>query len=164
MYKSVLLLGTNLGDRNKNLQRALDFISIDNNIEIMKTSEVYASEAWGFDSSSFFNQAITIYTEYSPHQLLSVLQEIEIRMGRKKNMNAHNQDGVTYQDRVIDIDIIFYDDKVVDDPVLTIPHPLFHKRAFALMPVAEIEPQYPHPILKVSTEVLLRNSLLKSVN
>ena len=143
MLKSVcfLSLGTNLGNKEVNLQTAIRYIA-DEVGNIIAQSSVIETEPWGFMSKkSFLNAVIEIETNSSPSEILKKTQEIEQRMGRKqKTQNS-------YQDRIIDIDLILYDNVVLDTPELKLPHPLFHKRDFVLKPLCEIAPEYIHPIL-----------------
>ena len=132
MHIAYLALGTNLGDKNRNLEIALEKIAA--TIGTLSTlSSVYASEPWGYESeNSFLNQVVKVETELSPHELLKAVQTIETQMGRTR------KDSARYQDRIIDIDIILYDDLVYESEELTIPHPLYRERAFVWEPLKEI--------------------------
>lgn len=144
-----LLLGSNLGDRHNHLNKATSLIGMKAG-SVKQKSRIYESPPWGFEHpQNFLNQALEIETTYAPKMLLHILQEIESDMGRKRNP------GGTYEARTIDIDIIFYDDIIVDETDLCIPHPRLHERKFALLPLKEIKPQLYHPILKKTIEQLL---------
>ena len=119
---------------------------------ILLTSQIYESEAWGFKkkTDNFLNQVVVLETDRSPEQALIIAQEIEVELGRKTKSN--NQ---VYQDRPIDIDLLFYEDKILKKPTLTIPHYLIQDRKFILIPLEEIMPEFIHPVLKKSMKELL---------
>ena len=145
-----LSLGTNLGDRQSNLETARTLIG-QRIGTVQAASGVMETEPWGFDSpNSFLNMALAVNTELSPMEALKATQTIEKEMGRtRKSRNSH------YSDRIIDIDLIMYDNQVTDLPRLKIPHPLMHLRRFVLEPLSEIAPELVHPILhKTVTEML----------
>lgn len=129
-------LGTNLGDKEKNLCLAIDKIR-ERIGRITSQSAFYASEPWGFESAnSFLNAVVCAETSISPLQLMEETQEIEKEIGRnKKSVNG------TYSDRVIDIDILLYDDLILSTESLTIPHPLMTERLFVMKPLWEIAPE-----------------------
>lgn len=137
-----LSLGTNLGNRQSNLETALALIG--QRIGTVKAiSEVIETEPWGFESSNrFLNMAVKVQTDLGPRQTLLTTQGIEKEMGRTEK----SVDGV-YCDRLIDIDILLYDDLILETPDLTLPHPLIHKRGFVLGPLAQIAPDAVHPVL-----------------
>lgn len=144
-------LGTNLGDKKKNIEVALR--KIEKQIgEIISLSAFYVSEPFGFDSDNLFlNCAVKIKTTLSPYKLLTITQLIESEMGRltKSDLNG-------YGDRIIDIDILFYGDSIIHDaPTLTIPHPQIQQRDFVLKPLAEIAPKLMHPVLNKTISQLL---------
>lgn len=131
-----LSLGTNLGDRRSNLETAITLIGQRIGTVSAKSS-VLETEPWGFESSNFFlNMAVKVSTGLKPMDILKAAKEIEREMGRT---TKSDKDG--YQDRIIDIDILLYDDLVMDTPELTIPHPLMQKRRFVMEPLAEIAPE-----------------------
>jgi len=145
-----LSLGTNLGDRQSNLETARTLIG-QRIGTVQAASGVMETEPWGFDSpNSFLNMALVVNTELSPMEALKATQTIEKEMGRRnKSRNSH------YSDRIIDIDLIMYDNQVTDLPRLKIPHPLMHQRRFVLEPLSEIAPDLMHPVLhKTVTEML----------
>lgn len=130
-----LSLGTNLGDRQSNLDTALTLIGQRIGTVSAKSS-VMETEPWGFESSNFFlNMAVKVSTKLKPMDVLKAAKEIEREMGRTVKSDT---DG--YQDRIIDIDILLYDDLVMQTPELTIPHPLMQKRRFVMEPLSEIAP------------------------
>ena len=136
MHQIYLGLGTNLGDKEANLKAAVE--EINKRVgEVTSLSAFYMTEPWGFVSeSSFLNAVCCVETVLAPHDLLFITQEIERNLGRLKK----TVDGI-YSDRLIDIDILLYDDLHLETPELTIPHPLMLKRDFVLKPLAEIAPE-----------------------
>lgn len=134
-----LSLGTNLGNKEQNLLTAI--AEIGRRIGPIKAQSAFlATEPWGFESeNTFLNAAIRIETELSPIALLDETQQIERDMGRTQKSSANCQlSTVNYQDRIIDIDILLYDDLHINTPRLTIPHPLMQQRDFVLIPLKEI--------------------------
>ena len=134
-----LSLGTNLGDKEQNLLTAI--AEIGRRIGPIKAQSAFlATEPWGFESeNTFLNAAIRIETNLSPIALLDETLQIERDMGRTQKSSANCQlSTVNYQDRIIDIDILLYDDLHIDTPRLTIPHPLMQQRDFVLIPLKEI--------------------------
>ena len=134
-----LSLGSNLGDKEQNLLTAI--AEIGRRIGPIKAQSAFlATEPWGFESeNTFLNAAIRIETNLSPIALLDETQQIERDMGRTQKSSANCQlSTVNYQDRIIDIDILLYDDLHIDTPRLTIPHPLMQQRDFVLIPLKEI--------------------------
>lgn len=147
MHKVYLLLGSNLGDREKNIDNAINELKACG-IVISKKSSLYNTAPWGYtEQPDFLNQAIECLTSLEPFELLKEIKKIEIKMGREKT--------VRYGPRIIDIDIIFYDDLIFKSDELTIPHPLMHERDFVLKPLCEIAPDFVHPELKLSVKNLL---------
>lgn len=133
MHTVYLGLGTNLGDKQANILKAIDYIGkLIGAVE--RQSAFYDTEPWGFESAhTFVNAAVCVATELSPRQLLQATQQIERDMGRtQKSTDGH------YHDRIIDIDILLYDNLTVDKPDLKIPHPLMHERDFVMVPLREI--------------------------
>lgn len=143
MHTVYLALGTNLGKKKINLDNAIKLIA--ERIGFLSAiSSVYETEPWGFKSdNSFLNMVIKVETELLPFQLLSINQDIEKELGREKN------DQENYQDRLIDIDIIFYDELVIQSKELVLPHPLFLERDFVLKPLLEIAPKLIYSIQNV---------------
>ncbi len=140
-----LSLGTNLGNRLANLQNAL--IALPPKVTPDICSSIYESEPWGYsDQPQFLNQVISAHTDLEPLPLLTFLKDIELRLGRRETFR--------FGPRLIDLDILFYDDLVLDTPTLTIPHPRIAERAFILIPLAEIAPDLFHPGLQKSTQQL----------
>ncbi|MFC2080722.1 2-amino-4-hydroxy-6-hydroxymethyldihydropteridine diphosphokinase [Bacteroidota bacterium] len=148
MYTLVLSTGSNLGNRQENLENASELIR---GIlgHIRQYSAIYESSAWGYFSENiFYNQCLEVQTELSPEECLQQILAIEMRMGRKRR-------GKAYNDRIIDIDILFYDDLVMDQDQLKIPHGRLQERKFVLLPLAEILPEFQHPVYHKSIRELL---------
>lgn len=145
-----ILLGSNLGDREDLLRRAVEIMEC-RCCRLVASSYIYESEAWGFETDNvFLNQVVCVKTMLNPHDLLKELLSIEIELGRDRE---HRYD--TYVSRPIDLDILYFNDIIVDDEILTLPHPRLHLRRFTLKPLCDIAPNFIHPKLKVSNEVLL---------
>lgn len=141
-------IGTNLGSRERNLSEALAMIS-ENIGKIVKSSSVYESEPWGFKSDDkFLNMVVKVETPLSASGLLGRILMDEVLLGRIRA-------GKQYSSRKIDVDILFYDDLILDEESLRIPHPRLHERKFVLIPLCEIAPEFVHPVLKKSVTELL---------
>ena len=133
------LIGSNSGDRVREIEKAIQQIRLEIG-EINLVSSLYETEPWGFQSESFFlNQAICVQTMLGPKDLMEVILKIETEAGR-----IRKSDG--YHSRIIDIDILFYSNEVIETAFIKIPHPLLHLRRFVLEPLKEIAPDYIHPV------------------
>ena len=133
-------LGSNLGNKEKNLNNAVMGLSMDVG-SIVSLSAFYTSEPWGFNSGNvFLNAVVLVDTNLSPFEVLANIQMIEKKLGREAKSVAG------YEDRLIDIDILLYDSLVIDQPTLKIPHPLILKRNFVLIPLVEIAPDLEEPV------------------
>ena len=140
MHQVYLGLGTNLGDKEANLKAAIEEIRKQVG-EITSLSAFYASEPWGFESeNSFLNAVCCVISDFPPTEILSITQDIERELGRKTKSV-----GGIYSDRMIDIDILLYDDLQIQTPELTIPHPLMWERDFVMSPLREIAPHITPP-------------------
>lgn len=141
--KAYLGLGTNLGDKEANLHAAVKQIN-EKIGKVTSLSSFYVTAPWGFSSeNSFLNAACCVDTELTPLQLLEETQAIECSLGRLKKSVNHR-----YADRLIDIDLLLYEDLILDTPQLQLPHPLMTERRFVMDPLAEIAPDVVHPFLK----------------
>ena len=137
-HKVYLGLGSNLGDRNANIEQAIALIH-ERVGEVVRRSSFIETEPWGFESENkFLNAVILCETELTPRQLLKATQKIERELGRKKK-SASSHISHLYKDRPIDIDILLYDDLTIDEPDLKIPHPLMEQRDFVMIPLREIQ-------------------------
>ncbi len=133
-----LSLGTNLGDREQNLFRACELLTF-KSIIIKNASSIYQTAAWGkTDQPDFYNQVIEVDTSLNPHFLLKKLNGIETEMGRVRSEK--------WGERLIDIDILYYHDKIIDDEYLQVPHPEIQNRKFILAPLVEMSPKNVHPL------------------
>lgn len=133
MHQVYLSLGTNLGNRKRNIRETIE--KIEEQIgEVIRQSALYETKPWGFSSpNDFINACVLVITSLAPHQLLESLQRIEREMGRmEKSINGE------YHDRIIDIDILLFDDLKINAPDLVIPHPLMEEREFVMKPLREI--------------------------
>lgn len=150
MHKVYLGLGSNLGNRQQNIEDAVRLVQ-ERVGQIVRQSSLMESEPWGFESChNFLNAVILCQTTKTPHEVLTLTQQIERDLGRKKKSTCLTVEKSTrltvtqklsdrhYADRPIDIDILLYDDLTVDEPDLKIPHPLMYKRDFVMKPLREI--------------------------
>jgi 2-amino-4-hydroxy-6-hydroxymethyldihydropteridine diphosphokinase len=141
-------IGTNLGNRDGNLNDAVAMIE-ENIGPVVRSSSVYVTEPWGFQSGNdFLNMVIKVKTHLNPSGLMGRILMIESLLGRVRGEKQ-------YSSRVIDIDILLYEDMVIDEKSLRIPHPLLHERKFVLVPLCEIEPEFVHPVLNKTLTSLL---------
>lgn len=150
MAKVYLGLGTNLGNKEANLHAAIE--EIDKRVgKVVSLSACYVTEPWGFNSMNAFLNAVCVTdSEFSPWEVLRITQTIEKDLGRLKKSVGGN-----YSDRLIDIDILLYDNLVINTPSLIIPHPLMHCRKFVMEPLVEIAPNLVHPVLHCTMQKLL---------
>jgi 2-amino-4-hydroxy-6-hydroxymethyldihydropteridine diphosphokinase len=141
-----IALGTNLGDRPANLKAAL--AALPPALTGLAGSPVYETPPWGvIDQPAFLNMVVRGETSLAPEDLLAHLKHLESELGRLPS--------IRYGPRLIDLDILFYDDLVLDTPKLTIPHPHLHKRAFVLVPLADLAPELVHPVFVKTVRQLL---------
>jgi len=139
-------LGSNLGDRAANLKHAL--ASLPPQMEIKARSKIYETPPWGYaDQPKFLNRVVKAQTYVEAEPLLKHIKRLEIALGRQATFH--------YGPRLIDIDILFYDKLVIETPVLVLPHPQVHKRAFILRPMMDIAPDFVHPTLNQSVREMI---------
>jgi 2-amino-4-hydroxy-6-hydroxymethyldihydropteridine diphosphokinase len=154
MNNVFLLLGSNLGDRKQYLQQAIMHIAYDI-APTIKISSVYETESWGkTDEPDYLNMVIELETELSAQTILKKILSIEEAMGRKREEK--------WGSRIIDIDILYYNTAIINEPGLHVPHPELHNRRFTLEPLAEIAPDFIHPILNKNS-LQLKNDLKDSL-
>lgn len=151
-----IALGSNLGNKRRNLVTAAALLA-ERAGEVGAISSFYETEPWGFESEhSFLNAAMMLETTLAPLDLLRLTQEVERELGRTAKTDS------VYHDRLIDIDLLLYGEEVINQPGLQIPHPLMHRRAFVMTPMAEIAPEVVHPVLGKTMKAL--SDLLESEN
>ncbi|GAB4424089.1 MAG: 2-amino-4-hydroxy-6-hydroxymethyldihydropteridine diphosphokinase [Anaerolineales bacterium] len=137
-HTTCIALGTNLGERLDNLRGAIQALAPD--VNVLAESHVYETPPWGYaDQPTFLNMVVKAETGLEPDALLKHLKQIEAALGREKS--------VRWGPRLIDLDILFYDDLVIDTPPLVIPHPRLHERGFVLVPLADVGAEVVHPVL-----------------
>ena len=148
MTKLYVLLGGNLGDKRQVFSDAKAKLNQQVG-KITNQSAIYETEPWGFESDDiFWNQVIEISTAFSPEEVLQQTQQIERELGRIRKANQ-------YDSRIIDIDILFYGDQIIEHENLIVPHPRIQERKFALVPLCEIAPKLIHPVFQKSIGQIL---------
>lgn len=148
MNEVYILIGGNLGNREKVFSEAKELIRLEIG-EIIKTSSIYETQPWGFNSEeSFLNQVIVVETFKSAIQTLKLLLDIEKRMGRLRSLD-------NYESRPLDLDILFYNNSIIDNQQLQVPHPRLHQRMFTLIPLNEIDATKVHPQLNETISSLI---------
>jgi len=137
--RAYISIGSNLGDRAGYLRRALDLVQEQKGARLVQVSSLYETEpVGGVEQGKFLNAVFSLDTALGPYELLGVLQEIEAHLGRKRDLR--------WGPRTVDLDILCYGETVLEDPLLTLPHPRLTERAFVLVPLVEIAPSLEHPL------------------
>ncbi len=150
-HGALVSVGSNMGDKLLNCRKGIDALTGTGNCELIKRSRFYQTEPVDFkDQSWFVNGVFQIRTDLSPWKLFEEIKRIERVAGRKSQT-------IRYGPRVLDLDILLYDDQVIETEALTIPHPRMHKRRFVLKPVCDIDPNINHPVCKRTMEQLLED-------
>ena len=148
MARAYIGLGSNLGDREANIRRAIDLLGEHPGVKIAAASSLVESEpAGGLPQGPYLNAAAALETTLEPRELLAACQDIERELGRER--------GERWAPRTIDLDILLYDERVIDEPDLKVPHPLMTSRRFVLEPLAEIGPDAVHPVLEKTVKEIL---------
>ena len=143
MAIAYLSLGSNIGDRIGFVQQATSLLGAADGISLIRTSAFYESEPWGMNSKNWFvNAVVEVKTTLSPQKLLEECQRVETQLGRQRLPDTPG-----YQDRTIDIDVLFYNKDIINDENLVVPHKYLHLRAFTLVPLLELIPNFEHPVL-----------------
>ena len=144
-----LSIGTNLGQREENLKKSVEMLEMEAGT-VQALSSVYETEPWEMSANNLFlNMAVEIKTMLNPNALLKTVLDIETRMGRTRESTG-------YSSRIIDIDILFFNNQIINNKNLIIPHRFIPHRRFVLEPLTEIAPQFIHPVLRKSVESLLK--------
>ena len=140
-HTAFLSVGSNLGDPLRNCRLGIEALCADNRVELLARSPFYRTQPVDFlEQDWFVNAALKVRTMLAPLELLALIQSIQRHMGRKS-------DAIRFGPRMLDLDIIFYEDLVLDTPHLVVPHPRMHKRRFVLQPICDIDPGVVHPLL-----------------
>ena len=153
MASVVLITGGNVGDAEQTLGEAALLINAEVG-RVVRHSQIYRTKAWGFEAEDFRNQVLVVESELEPMQVLDVVNDIERRLGRDRAVEQMEKSatGARYASRSIDIDILFYDDLVVESERLTLPHPRIAEREFVLEPLTEVAARWRHPVSGVSVQ------------
>lgn len=148
MHQVFLGIGGNIGNKHDNFDKVYTFIKNELGV-VTKSSSVYETSPWGFQAEeNFWNQVLIVETKLSAVELLQKINNIENMFGRKR-------DGNQYKSREMDIDILYFNAKIIETENLTVPHPLLHLRLFVLVPLREIAPDFVHPVLKMTSVEML---------
>lgn len=148
-------IGSNLGKRRYNCEKAIKKIK-EKGIVVKKISSMYETKPWGLkEQPLFINMVVEIETKINPEELLKMLKEIEVEMGRKETLR--------WGPRIIDLDILLYNNEIIDQEDLKIPHPFLHQRDFVLLPLSEIAPDLIHPVLKKTIKQLREELLAQDI-
>jgi 2-amino-4-hydroxy-6-hydroxymethyldihydropteridine diphosphokinase len=155
-HQVILSLGSNQGNRLENIERCLQLIHQEVGT-VIKVSRLYETPAWGFESDAFYNCALVIHTTSSANKILNQVLKVEKKLGRVRSNN------LGYQSRVIDIDLISFDEEIIDSEKLQIPHRLMQNRKFVLLPIQDLNLDWKHPVLKKTISELLESTPDQSV-
>ena len=153
--QAILSIGSNQGDRLENVQACIQLIQIEIGT-VFSVSKLYETPSWGFESDSFYNCAIAIQTSKSAQKLLSSCLKIEKKLGRIRSLHEG------YQPRIIDIDIISFDNEIIQSTNLVVPHPQMQDRLFVLLPMKDLQLEFVHPVMNKSTQDLIDSCKDKS--
>lgn len=156
-HTAYIAFGSNLGDREEYIRQGLEMLENENDIYVLRTSEIIETEAYGdVATEAFLNGVIKVKTLLTPYELLRVCHEIEKKAGRVRTAHWGN--------RTLDLDILFYDEMILEDEYLTIPHIDIKNRDFVLIPMAEIAPGFVHPVYRLTMKDMKENLCLTKSN
>jgi 2-amino-4-hydroxy-6-hydroxymethyldihydropteridine diphosphokinase len=142
--------GSNMGDRLQNCRKGIESLTESGNSRILAQSRIYTTEPVDYEDQDWFiNMMVKLETAHDPFQLLDQIEDIQRAAGRL-------HDPIRFGPRILDLDIILYDDRIVDSERLVVPHPRMHKRSFVLKPICDIDPAIIHPVLKQDMQFLLK--------
>ncbi|UUW10813.1 2-amino-4-hydroxy-6-hydroxymethyldihydropteridine diphosphokinase [Flavobacterium plurextorum] len=147
-HQVVLSIGSNQGNRLENIQSCIDLIHQEVGT-VIKVSKLYETPAWGFESDAFYNCALLLHTASSAQKILNQVLKVEKQLGRIRS----NKEG--YQSRIIDVDLIIYDDEIIKSEKLQVPHPLMQNRNFVLLPISDLKLDWKHPVFQKSISELI---------
>lgn len=148
-HEALISVGSNIGEKLKNCRKCIDALTATGRCVLIQRSRFYRTEPVGYTAQAWFvNGAVKIRTDLDPWELFEAIKKIERAAGRKTQT-------IRYGPRIIDLDILLYDEQIIATDDLTIPHPRMHKRRFVLMPVCDIDPDAKHPVLKKTMRQLL---------
>ena len=149
-HVAYIAFGSNLGDREEYIRQGLEMLENENDIYVLRTSEIIETEAYGdVATEAFLNGVIKVKTLLTPYELLRICHEIEHKAGRVRTAHWGN--------RTLDLDILFYDEMILEDEYLTIPHIDIKNRDFVLIPMAEIAPGFVHPVYRLTMKDMKEN-------
>ena len=156
-HTAYIAFGSNLGDREEYIRQGLEMLENENDIYVLRTSEIIETEAYGdVATEAFLNGVIKVKTLLTPYELLRICHEIEKKAGRVRTAHWGN--------RTLDLDILFYDEMILEDEYLTIPHIDIKNRDFVLIPMAEIAPGFVHPVYRLTMKDMKENLCLTKSN
>ena len=147
-HQVVLSIGSNQGNRLENIESCINLIHQEVGT-VIKVSKLYETPAWGFESDAFYNCALLLHTASSAQKILNQVLKVEKQLGRIRS----NKDG--YQSRIIDVDLIIYDDEIIESEKLQVPHPLMQNRNFVLLPISDLKLDWKHPVFQKSISELI---------
>jgi 2-amino-4-hydroxy-6-hydroxymethyldihydropteridine diphosphokinase len=151
LHIAYISVGSNMGDRLQNCLRGIEALTEDGNSRILAQSRIYTTEPVDYkDQDWFINMMVKLETTDDPFELLDHIEEIQRAAGRM-------QDPIRFGPRILDLDIILYDDRIIESERLAVPHPRMHKRRFVLKPICDIDPGIIHPVLKQEMQILLKS-------
>ena len=151
LHIAYISVGSNMGDRLQNCLRGIEALTEDGNSRILAQSRIYTTEPVDYKEQDWFiNMMVKLETTDDPFELLDHIEEIQRAAGRM-------QDPIRFGPRILDLDIILYDDRIIESERLAVPHPRMHKRRFVLKPICDIDPGIIHPVLKQEMQILLKS-------